>query len=72
MSGKVTLGQLLDLIDKSRDSENETIKIMKEGVCLCSGLVCWEGWRFLENRIVESIMAEKHDCFLIWLEDKDE
>lgn len=72
MADKVTLGQLLDLIDKSRDSEDETIKIMKEGTCLCSGLLCWDGWKFLEDRVVESIMAEKQDCFLIWLEDKHE
>jgi hypothetical protein len=68
MTAKVTLGQLLDLIDRQRD-EDCTIKIMKEGVCLCSGMTCWEGWKFLENRIVEFIEAEDTGCFAIWLED---
>ena len=66
---KVTFGQLLDLIDKQRNDDECIIKLMKEGACLCSGVACWEGWKFLENRTVESIMAEDTDCFLIWLEE---
>ncbi len=72
MKDKVTLGQFLDLIDKSRDDEECTIHIMKEGACLCSGVTCWEGWKFLENRIVESIMAEDTNSFAIWLEDVED
>lgn len=71
MVDKVTFGQLLDLIDKNRDDEECTIKLMKEGAPICSGITCWEGWSFLENRIVESIMAEDTDCFLIWLEENE-
>ena len=72
MGNKVTFGQLLDLIDKQRNDDECTIKIMKEGACLCSGITCWEGWKFLEDKIVESIMAEDTDCFLIWLEVLEE
>ena len=72
MDNKVTFGQFLDLIDKNRDDEECTIKIMKEGAPICSGITCWEGWKFLEDRIVECIMAEDTDCFMIWLEDTKE
>lgn len=67
MTNKVTLGQLLDLLDKNRDSEDDQIKIMQEGACICTGLTCWEGWKFLENRIVECIAAEEQDVILVWL-----
>lgn len=72
MDNKVTFGQFLDLIDKNRDDEDCTIKIMKEGAPICSGITCWEGWKFLEDRIVESVWAESTDCFMIWLEDTKE
>lgn len=72
MDNKVTLGQLLDLLDKSRDDEECTIQIMKEGACMCSGITCWEGWKFLENRIIESMMALDTDCIAIWLEDPED
>lgn len=72
MDNKVTLGQLLDILDKNRSDEECTIKIMKEGACMCRGITCWEGWKFLEDRIVESIMAEDTDCIVVWLEDSKE
>ena len=66
---KVTLGQLLDLIDKRRESETDTIKIMQEGICLFSGMTCWEGWRHFEKYTIELLIAENADTFAIWLED---
>ena len=71
MNSNVTLGQFLDLIDKTRSDEHCTIRIMQEGACLCSGMTCWEGWKFLENRVVDCVMAEDADCFAVWLKDSE-
>ena len=73
MEGKeITLGQLLDLIDKSRSSDDECIKIVKEGKCLCTGLVCWDGWKYLEDRVVEFLEAEDTDVYTVWLKDSED
>lgn len=71
MDSKVTLGQLLDLIDKPRESENDTIKIMQEGACVCSGKTCWDGWKYFEDRIITLLIAVDTDTFAVWFEDPE-
>ena len=66
---KVTVGQLLDLIDNNRESE-EIVHIMNDnGGVQCKAMVCSEIWDGLEDRTVNSIQAEG-DVLKIWLDDK--
>ncbi len=66
---KVTIGQLLDLLDISRDSE-ELVRIMdNNGKVQCEAMVCSEIWDGIEDRTVNSIQAED-DVLKIWLDDK--
>ena len=66
---KVTVGQLLDLMDKNRESE-EVVNIMDHnGNVQCKAMVCSEIWDGLEDRTVNSIQAED-DAINIWLDDK--
>lgn len=66
---KVTVGQLLDLIDNDRESE-EIIHIMDDnGKVQCKAMVCSEIWDGLEDRTVNGIQAEG-DVIKIWLDDK--
>ena len=54
----ITVGQLLDLIDNNRESE-EIIHIMdNNGKVQCKAMVCSEIWDGLEDRTVNSIQAE--------------
>lgn len=65
---KVTVGQLLDLLDNSRESE-EFVHIMCDGKAQCKAMVCSEIWDGLEDRTVNCIQAED-DVLKIWLDDK--
>lgn len=66
---KVTVGQLLDLIDSNRESE-EVVHIMgKNGEAECKAMVCSEIWDGIEGRTVNSIQVEG-DVLRIWLDDK--
>ena len=66
---KVTVGQLLDLMDKNRESE-EVVNIMDHnGNVQCKAMVCSEIWDGLEDRTVNSIQAEG-DVLKIWFDDK--
>ena len=66
---KVTVGQLLDLMDKNRESE-EVVNIMdNNGNVQCKAMVCSEIWDGLEDRTVNSIQVED-DALVIWLDDK--
>lgn len=66
---KVTVGQLLDLMDKNRESE-EVVNIMDHnGNVQCKAMVCSEIWDGLEDRTVNSIQVEG-DALVIWLDDK--
>ena len=66
---KVTVGQLLDLMDKNRESE-EVVNIMdNNGNVQCKAMVCSEIWDGLEDRTVNSIQVEG-DALVIWLDDK--
>ena len=65
---KVTLGQLLDLLDNSRVSE-EIVYIMYNEKAQCKAMVCSEIWDGLEDRTVNCIQAED-DVLKIWLDDK--
>jgi hypothetical protein len=66
---KVTVRQLLDLIDNNRESE-EIVHIMDDnGKIQCKAMVSSEIWDALEDRTVNSIQAEG-DVLKIWLDDK--
>jgi len=63
---KVTLGQILDLIDESRDSE-EYVEIMEDGKVAIRAMVCSWIWLEIEGREVNSIAA-RDDVIQIWLD----
>ena len=64
----VTLGQLLDLIDNNRESE-EMICIMNGcGKVEMRGMVCSRLWDWLEDMTVNSIGAEDGELH-VWLDD---
>ena len=66
---KITVGQLLDLIDNNRESE-EIVHIMNNnGKVQCKAMVCSEIWDEIEDRTVNSIQAED-DVLKVWLDDK--
>ncbi len=66
---KITIGQLLDLIDNDRESE-EIVHIMdNNGKAQCKAMVCSEIWDGIEDRTVNGIHAED-DVLKIWLDDK--
>jgi len=66
---KVTVGQLLDLIDNSRESE-ELVNVMDHnGKIQCTAMVCSEIWDELEDRTVNSIEVQGR-ALGIWLDDK--
>lgn len=67
---KVTLGQILDLMDNNRESES-LVKLMdKDGNVEACAKVCSIVWNGLENRIVNSLQANC-DNIEIWLESED-
>ena len=66
---KVTVGQLLDLIDSSRES-GEFVHIMgNNGEAECKAMVGSEIWDALEDRTVNSIKVYGN-ALQIWLDDK--
>ena len=65
---KVTLGQILDLIDASRESE-ENIQLMDHnGEVEATAMVKSTIWEALENRTINSMQA-MGDTLQIWLDD---
>lgn len=67
----IEFGQLLDLIDCDRESE-EIIKIMNSnGKPEMTGMVCGPLWEKIESRTVNSIQADQSDL-LVWLNDEVE
>ena len=66
---KVTVGQLLDLIDSSRES-GEFVHIMGDnGEVECKAMVGSVIWDALEDRTVNSIKVYGN-ALQIWLDDK--
>lgn len=64
----ITLGQILDLIDNSRESE-EIVEIGDHnGGVQCKAMVCSVVWSGIEDRTVNSMQA-CGDNFRIWLND---
>lgn len=68
MSDKVTLGQLLDLIDNNRESEEIVALMDKNGQVQCRAMVCSVIWNGIEDRTVNSIQSYS-DCLQVWLDD---
>lgn len=66
---KVTVGQLLDLIDSERES-GEFVHIMGDnGEIECKAMVGSKIWDALEDRTVNSIQVYGN-ALQIWLDDK--
>ena len=64
----ITLGQILDLIDNNRESE-ENVEIMdKSGEVQCRAMVCSVVWASIEDKTVNSMQAAGN-CLQIWLND---
>ena len=64
----ITLGQILDLIDNNRESE-EMVEIMDHnGQVQCKAMVCSIVWQGIEDKTVNSMQAAGN-CFQIWLND---
>ena len=66
---KITIGQLLDLIDSNRESEEIVYIMDNNGKVQCKAMVCSEIWDGIEDRTVNSIQAED-DVLKVWLDDK--
>jgi hypothetical protein len=66
---KVTVGQILDLFDDRRESDEIICVMGNNGKAQCRAMVCSEIWSGLEDRTVKSIQAEG-DALKIWLGDK--
>lgn len=69
---EVTLGQILDLIDKDRTSE-ELVKLMNgnDGEAEAYAKVCSCIWKGIEHRKVNSLQANA-DHIEIWLESEEQ
>lgn len=64
----ITLGQILDLLDNNRESE-ETVEIMDcNGYVQCRAMVCSVVWKGIEDKTVNSMQAYGN-CLQIWLND---
>ena len=69
---EITLGQILDLIDKDRTSE-EFVKLMNgdDGEAEACAKVCSCIWKGIEHRKVNSLQANM-DHIEIWLEREEQ
>lgn len=64
----ITLGQILDLLDNNRESE-EKVEIMdNNGNVQCRAMVCSVVWQGIEDKTVNSMQAAGN-CLQIWLND---
>lgn len=64
----ITLGQILNLLDINRESE-EMVEIMDHnGQVQCRAMVCSVVWQGIEYKTINSMMASG-DCLRIWLND---
>lgn len=68
MRKMTTLGEVLDLLDANRESE-EMVEIMDHnGQVQCRAMVCSVVWNGIEDRTVNSMQAVD-DRLQIWLND---
>ena len=67
---RITLGEILDLIDANRESEEKVCVVNANGQNEMCGMVCSDLWMPHEKRIVNSIEADA-DNLLVWLEDQE-
>lgn len=64
----ITLGQILDLLDNNRESE-EMVEIMDcNGQAQCRAMVCSVVWQGIEDKTVNSMQADGNSL-QIWLND---
>ena len=69
MTKTVTVGDILNLIDNNRDSEEYVGIMNNNGVIECRAMICSDIWDSIENRLVNSMGAENSEI-VIWLEDE--
>lgn len=65
----ITLGQIIDLLDKNRENE-DIVEIMDlDRNCVqCRAMTCSAVWKGIEDKTVNSMQAEGN-CLQIWLND---
>lgn len=68
MSDKVTLRQILDLIDNSRESEEIVALMDCNGNIQCKAMVCSMIWQGIEDKTVNSIESDG-SVLRVWLDD---
>lgn len=68
----ITIGDILDLIDKSREGI-DVIQIMNpdSGEVEMSGVISSKLWKPLENRVVNSIQADGKMLMTLWIEREE-
>ena len=64
----ITLGQILDLLDNNRESEEIVEIIDHNGEVQCRAMVCSVVWQGIEDKTVNSMQADGN-CLQIWLDD---
>lgn len=67
MKPKITLGQLLDLIDIDRETEEFVEILDHDGKPKMRAMVCSTIWNSIEDRLVNSIQADEF-VIQVWLE----
>lgn len=68
----ITFGDVLDLIDSNRESDEEVILHHGSDETALHGPMCSMLWEPLEARAVNSIGISDDPCFEVWLEDEDD
>lgn len=66
----ITVGQILDLIDCNRESEDFVDIMNGNSVTEVHAMVCSDIWKSVENRVVDCIGAEK-GTIVIWLKSEE-
>lgn len=67
----ITVGQLLDLIDCNRESEDFVDIMNDDSKVEVHAMVCSDIWKSIENRQVDCIGAEK-GVIVIWLKSEED
>lgn len=70
MNKIITVGNILDLIDSNRDSE-EYVRVMdNNGQVESRAMIKSDMWESIEHRLINSMGAED-DEIVLWLEDEE-
>ena len=66
-----TFGEILDLLDVNRESEEIVCIMDKNGKTEMRGMACSDLWKPHEQRIVKSIQADDYCELNVWLDDPE-